>query len=142
MSSQTWKIRRVTLSVELYDGTRETVEVSDPARVMVNVDTQNQEEHFDSVMGIPFRVPISEPLTLTIQVGRKEFTDSVDTICATRQQELAMVGKAENQCGLCGSYRSDGRPPLVHRVGCPDAVDVGGVRDWWMHERITGVGES
>lgn len=38
----------------------------------------------------------------------------------TQQQEaLAREGRAENQCEHCGSYRGDGRPPILHERGCP-----------------------
>lgn len=28
------------------------------------------------------------------------------------------------QCPACGSYRLDGRPPLLHEHGCPWATDA------------------
>jgi hypothetical protein len=35
------------------------------------------------------------------------------------QQQLAAEGRAVGQCSSCGSYRLDGRPPILHDPGCP-----------------------
>lgn len=36
---------------------------------------------------------------------------------AEQQQALAAEGKALGQCS-CGSYRLDGKPPILHNDGC------------------------
>lgn len=38
---------------------------------------------------------------------------------ARSQALLAVDGLAENQCGVCGTYRMDGLPPVIHATDCP-----------------------
>ena len=40
------------------------------------------------------------------------------------QQIFATDGMALNQCGHCGTFRLDGRRPILHLSGCPDD-------GWW-----------
>ncbi len=47
-----------------------------------------------------------------------------EQIMAAEQQTLASAGKAVGQCASCGSYRLDGRPPLLHQPGCPQKPDL------------------
>lgn len=41
---------------------------------------------------------------------------------ARRQQDRAAEGRADGQCP-CGSYRFDGKPPVLHNPGCPHTDD-------------------
>ncbi len=38
-----------------------------------------------------------------------------------QQQQRAGLGQADGQCRACGAYALDGRPPTLHRNGCPEA---------------------
>ena len=38
------------------------------------------------------------------------------------QQQAAQAGEADGQCRGCGAYALDGRPPTLHRHGCPEAT--------------------
>jgi hypothetical protein len=42
---------------------------------------------------------------------------------ASLQQIDAPKGQAVGQCPRCGTFRSDGRPPTVHRHGCTEGPD-------------------
>lgn len=41
---------------------------------------------------------------------------------ADQQRERAAEGRADGQCP-CGSYRLDGKPPVLHYPGCPHKDD-------------------
>ncbi len=43
------------------------------------------------------------------------------------QEQLASEGMAVGQCPHCGSYRADGRPPILHE---PDCSSYGVIPDW------------
>ncbi len=45
------------------------------------------------------------------------------------QQALAERGGALNQCGSCGTYRADGRPPILHHPGCPETPPLAPLSD-------------
>lgn len=46
-----------------------------------------------------------------------------EPINARTQTELAESGHAVGQCPECGSYRSDGMPPVLHRRDCSHRDD-------------------
>lgn len=46
-----------------------------------------------------------------------------DQMYAQLQQAHAELGTAAGQCSGCGSYRSDGLPPVLHRDGCSHGDD-------------------
>lgn len=71
----------------------------------------------------------------------------------TREQvRLAAEGRAEGQCGSCGTYRADGGPPILHRAGCQEPARLEPLwttedrepkpctcdGEWWGGEHVTG----
>lgn len=44
---------------------------------------------------------------------------TADWLFAGQQELLASDGRAEGQCGHCGSFRADGAPPVLHERDCP-----------------------
>jgi hypothetical protein len=58
---------------------------------------------------------------------------STDVVAKTlRQEELAKTGEAEGQCPFCGMFRSDGKPPILHRAACGEAGLVQRATFSWM----------
>lgn len=46
-----------------------------------------------------------------------------DPMQTQQQVELAKTGKALGQCSECGSYRADGKPPILHQPDCSHRDD-------------------
>lgn len=46
-------------------------------------------------------------------------SDDEDWTIARVQSLFAADGLALNQCPYCGSFRTDGLPPVLHQPGCP-----------------------
>lgn len=49
--------------------------------------------------------------------------DSKQQAATAEQVRLAADGLAVGQCSECGSYRADGKPPILHRDGCSHIDD-------------------
>lgn len=57
---------------------------------------------------------------------------------ALAQIAAADTGAADNQCPTCGVYRTDGKPPAMHRGKCARTTD-----DPWLNfPPITGGGAA
>lgn len=48
-----------------------------------------------------------------------------DQIHTQLQSDRAKSGQAAGQCSECGSFRSDGQPPILHHPGCTVAMSGG-----------------
>lgn len=130
------KVRRVYLAVEMADDRVEILEISDPQSVKVNVsEPRDDDVDFVDAISAPFSIRQREPVTLTIAVGRQGYTYATGHAMAAAQQELAKTSKAQGQCQSCGSYRLDGKPPFIHRQGCPEDDSPLSVNDWWQEVR-------
>lgn len=58
--------------------------------------------------------PPAEEKALAASVTQSEWYAKART-----QYLLARDGRAEGQCGYCGSCRADGLPPVLHYAACP-----------------------
>lgn len=63
----------------------------------------------------------AEGLRRTVDDAKRRPT--ADQIYTRLQSAQAVIGQAAGQCSECGSFRADGRLPILHRDGCSHADD-------------------